>query len=687
MNKIVIVSKTHLDLGFTDYAENIRRKYLAEFVPSAIKIARAVNTDKKRFVWTTGSWLISEALKCGDSELKHEITLALKAGDIVAHALPFTTHTELLDADTLEYGLSLIDEIDDIRGQKTISAKMTDVPGHTAALVPFLAKKGIKLLHIGVNGASAVPDVPPCFLWRKDGFEIIVVYSGDYGGEFKSDYIDDILFFDHTLDNHGVRNPDAVIENYNYLLKKYEGYEVVAGSLDLIAEKLWAVKDKLPVITEEIGDSWIHGVASDPYKTAALRELYALKNEWLAKGALVKDSAEYKAFVNNLLLICEHTWGMDMKCYLGDYEHYLRKDFEKARAKDKVRIFHILRDYPHNLNNLAARLCKEYKKGRYSVIEESWREQRAYISKAILSLDESRAREARERITKLMPSSFAPLNGEPIIIGKEYTFEGYSLIINNFGGIGSLTLNGVTLINNNDKSALEYHSYGVKDYAFWFANYTRDAAKNKNWAFSDFGRPLLKYVDKEYRQGRFGYTLKNGAVQKNLNSLVLTAELTVDKYFSQNLGAPTEIRVQYELSATGLGISIGWLKKAANRLTESLHFNLFPNADTDNLIYKKLGYIINPYSIVRNGNRNLSAVENIQYNVGKIGVTVDNRHSPLVGLGKGKILQFDNVFEDVKKDGLSFILHNNVWGTNFPLWYEGSASFDFFIRAAETVKR
>ncbi|WP_365789809.1 hypothetical protein, partial [Eubacterium sp.] len=150
MKKVIVVSKTHLDLGFTDFAENIRKKYLDEFIPNAVKTAESVNTKDKKFVWTTGSWLLCEELKNGTRENAAVLTKALKNGDIVAHALPFTLHTELLDRDSLEYGLSLIDTIDKIRGKKTISAKMTDVPGHTKALIPLLAEKGIKLLHIGV---------------------------------------------------------------------------------------------------------------------------------------------------------------------------------------------------------------------------------------------------------------------------------------------------------------------------------------------------------------------------------------------------------------------------------------------------------------------------------------------------------------------------------------------------------
>ena len=209
MKKVTVVSKTHLDLGFTDFASVVYDTYLNTYIPNAVSLAKEMNmADKKKFVWTTGSWILKEALEHGSAEQKENLKQALIRGDIVPHALPFTTHTELLDEDTMEYGLSIVDKLDEIREVKTVAAKMTDVPGHTKALVPMLAKHGIKLLHIGVNGSSALAEVPPCFLWKFDGSEVVVIYSGDYGGAFQCDLMDEILYFDHTLDNRGTPSAD-----------------------------------------------------------------------------------------------------------------------------------------------------------------------------------------------------------------------------------------------------------------------------------------------------------------------------------------------------------------------------------------------------------------------------------------------------------------------------------------------
>ncbi|MGN1328063.1 MAG: DUF5054 domain-containing protein, partial [Eubacterium sp.] len=490
MKKVIVVSKTHLDLGFTDYAENIRRRYIDSFIPSAIDLARQVNTEKKKsFVWTTGSWIIKEALENGTHEQRANLEAALKNGDIVPHAMPFTTHTELLDEDTLDYGLSVVDALDDMRGKKTISAKMTDVPGHTKALVPLLSEHGIKLLHIGVNGASALPVVPNCFLWKCGDSEVIVIYSGDYGGAFKCDLIDEVLYFDHTLDNHGAPSPKRVMEKLDKIQKEFPEYEVEAGTLDEFAEAIWQVKDKLPVIDNEIGDTWIHGSASDPYKSAGLRELMRLKRQWLADGSMKSGTDEYIGFTDNLLCVAEHTCGMDTKTYFADYENYLKSDFQKARKRDKIIIKHPFRDFPYNILNIINKVKFE---SSYSTIEKSWHEQREYVDRAVSHLNFEHKAQAQKTLASLVPSNCITLKNGEKFNGSVKAF-GYELNINSYGGIGRLTFDDKEIIKINDRPFAEYRSYTSKDYDFWFSHYSRNFDKNSVWSYPDFGRPLLKY--------------------------------------------------------------------------------------------------------------------------------------------------------------------------------------------------
>lgn len=674
MKKVYVVSKTHLDLGFTDYENKVYEKYLNEFIPSAVSIAEQVNTkDSKRFIWTTGSWVIKEALKNSTEEQKEKLLNALKNGNIAPHAMPFTTHTELLDEDTLDYGLSIVDSIDEIRGRKTVAAKMTDVPGHTKGIIPIFRKHGIKLLHIGVNGSSAVPEVPECFLWKCGDSEIVVIYSGDYGGAFKSDYSDEVLYFDHTVDNRGAPSPDKVINKLEKIKKEYPDYEVCAGTLDDFADVIWEVRDKLPVLECEIGDTWIHGGASDPYKYGALQELMRLKLKWLKDGSMVKADVEYKSFSDALLVLGEHTCGMDSKLYLADYENYLKEDFKEARKNDKVTVKHPFRGFP---KGFVYRSLGMGEKQSYSVIEKSWQEKRDRIEKAVNSLSAEHRAEAKKALACLKPESPCSISAYEKYSSKvqiaDFEFE-----LNKFGSVGSLTYKGNEIIKKNDKPILEYRSYTSKDYDFWFSHYSRNMKENGVWAYPDFGKPLLQYYDKKYPNGRFYYNMTYSRICKTETDIKIYVNLECDKVLTEKLGAPRKVQIIYTLDGNGLGIDLSWYEKDANRLPEALFLHLYPNANDFTLV--KLGSEVDFKNTASKGGRNLHAVrKSIIKNNGGV-FEIYNSHSPIISIGQGKILEFDNKTESPEKDGISYLLCNNVWGTNFPLWYEDNARFKFRI--------
>ncbi|MGN1123935.1 MAG: DUF5054 domain-containing protein [Eubacterium sp.] len=681
MKKVYVVSKTHLDLGFTDFAETIRQKYINTFIPSALSLANEMNTPTdKKFIWTTGSWILKEALEHSDGEQKKNLINALEKGNIVPHALAFTTHSELFDEDTFDYGLSIVDSIDKIRGRKTVSAKMTDVPGHTKAIVPLLARHGVKLLHIGVNGVSAVPEVPECFLWKCGDSEVVVIYSGDYGGAFKSTLFDEVLYFDHTLDNHGAPSPEKVLNKLNAIQKEFPDYEVCAGTLDDFAEIVWQYKDKLPVYDGEIGDTWIHGSASDPYKSAALRELMKLKRQWLADGSLIKGDDEYNAFSDALLCIGEHTCGMDSKMYFADYENYLKDDFQLARKKDKVKMRHLFRGFPQNFLTAVSRLAGGYNKGSYSTIEKSWSEQREYINKAVSALSQEHKSEAERALDRLRPHSLKSdfENAKELYFDEEIELFGYSLCINEYGGIGELKCKNDTIIRKNNEPIIEYRSYSKADYDYWFSHYARNMDINYHWGYADFGRPLLEYAEGKYPVGKFYYKADSTYICKNEECAKIVVNLKCSKILCTSLGAPRDIQIIYTLSADGLKLDVSWFGKDANRLTEAIFLHLFPCTEDFRLV--KLNSEIDYKSTASMGGRNLHAVEKCILTSGKGKYIFENHHSPLISIGRGKILEYDNKIEDLAIDGISYLLYNNVWGTNFPLWYEENARFIFEIK-------
>ncbi len=297
IQKSLIIFKTHLDIGFTDFSANVTQKYMDSFLPGAAAVARQLREKggEARFVWSTGSWLIAEYLRTHPGASGEAVRRGIEEGDICWHGLPFTTHTELMSAELFRYGLSLSGRLDSTFGKKTIAAKMTDVPGHTKAIIPYLKEAGIEFLHIGVNPASAVPAVPPLFRWQADnGDSITVMYQGDYGQFSPIGDTGTAVYFAHTGDNLGVQPAEKVEEIFRELRQQYPAAQLVAGDLNDLALAVRPVADRLPVVTEEIGDSWIHGVGTDPCKVAqfrALERLYAElpqgeDKETLARGLL-----------------------------------------------------------------------------------------------------------------------------------------------------------------------------------------------------------------------------------------------------------------------------------------------------------------------------------------------------------------------------------------------------------------
>src|ERR1700683_554582 len=197
VKRILVMFKCHFDAGFIDTQYNVvHHRYFEKFFPQAIEVARTANTGvpadrsssagwntggKRRYVWTTGSWLLFEYLDQASAEDRRKMEDAIARGDIAWHALPFTWQTEMLSPSMIEGSLELSRSLDQRFGTITTGAKMTDVPGHTRGIIPPLAKNGVTFLEIGVNGGSTAAQLPPLFLWKDpSGATLDVMYHWQY---------------------------------------------------------------------------------------------------------------------------------------------------------------------------------------------------------------------------------------------------------------------------------------------------------------------------------------------------------------------------------------------------------------------------------------------------------------------------------------------------------------------------
>ena len=68
----------------------------------------------------------------------------------------------------------------------------------------------------------------------------------------------------------------------------------------------------------------------------------------------------------------------------------------------------------------------------------------------------------------------------------------------------------------------------------------------------------------------------------------------------------------------------------------------------------------------------------VSYQEADFRLNIDALDAVLVAPGKPSLLDFHNQLPDMA-GGMHFNLYNNIWGTNFPMWFEDDARFRFVI--------
>lgn len=568
IKQVLVIFKTHLDIGFTDLAENILNKYLNEYIPNAIRVGNELKGTKNPFIWTVGSWLVWQALM---HDKDGQVEKAIRDGILRWHALPFTTHTELMDPTLFEYGISLSKQLDERFGCHTVGAKMSDVPGHTIGIVPILKRNGVCFLHLGVNPATPLPPVPPIFRWRLGEDEIIVMYQGDYGEEIVLG--DTAVVFAHTGDNLGPQNAEQVVEIYKEISDKYPNCEVKAATVDDLAACVLRLEN-LPVVEDEIGDTWIHGIGTDPEKVSRFKKV---QRHIAMLGGTALD------LTDSLLCVPEHTWGKDLKNHfphIGFYSHedILRMSEERAP------------------------------------IEASWREQRAYVEKA-------------EKLFDITPDY--PVQ-QPIL--KEYTECEIPAAIN---------------------FEVSWQLFDNADYERYKADYMRCFLP---WAIWDFTKVGLN----DYKGGI--YTAKIKQAYQKADEMLYRLE------FSHKITKKYGLPYFYLRTRKGR-LELTWFGKQPSRFPQA--FWLKMKGYDENFEIRKMGQWIQPDRIV--GSPLISATD---FGVRNAEYTIESLDCALVAPYGRRLLQYG-----VKnpKRNLYFNLYNNIWNTNFPMWYRDDALFRFLI--------
>ncbi len=377
VRQVIIAFKTHFDIGYTEMASNVVQRYRTTMIDDALQVVdqNRFLPPEQRFVWTIPGWPAAKVLEDWPGRLperQRRIRQAFKEGRFVVHALPFSTHTELLEPEDIVRGLGYSTRL--ARGlglELARDAKMTDVPCHSWILPTLLRHAGVDFLHLGCNAASSSPQVPTLFWWEgPDGSRLLTMYSATGYGTGLAPPADwpyqTWLALIHTGDNHGPPRPEEVAKVLAEGKQMLPGVKVRIGRLSDFADAILAETAPIPVVRGDMPDTWIHGPMCDPAGARLARNLRpllgvaeGLDTQLAAWGIGLPGSPApvLAAAREQSLLYSEHTWGGALYWIVEQYSQHSGYWYGQAWKEQRAA-------------------------GRFNKIEASWAEHSAYIEKA-----------------------------------------------------------------------------------------------------------------------------------------------------------------------------------------------------------------------------------------------------------------------------------------------------------------
>ena len=730
LDNVVIVYKTHFDLGYTARVGDVIHEYrteMADRVLDAIEQNRKQPKDQQ-FVWTLSGWPMKQIIWDGQMpERRGKIEQAIRDGNLAVHAFPFTTHTETAELEDLVRGLNISSTINRKFGLPlSTSAKMSDVPGQSWIFPTLFAHAGIKFYHMGGPLVNKTLGLPPFFWWEgPDGSRLLTLYNNGYGSATlpPADWpYKTWVYISMTGDNQGPPAPETVKNDLAFYAQR--GIKARVGKMDDFAELILKEDlSKLPVVRSDIPDPWIHGAMSMPEACkqaqnfrpviGALDQLTMLEKCW---GIFRSDIAPTIASAyEQSLLFSEHTWGLAN-------QHYLKLPFGKA------------------WDELWARGLPP----QYALMEASWKDHADYIDNAerlvaapfadaVATLaDNVNVPGGRIVVFNPLPwqrdgavtlnafhldrgASLKPADGGPAIpcFGEGPAIEGPYRVIR-FIARDIPPLGYRTYVISNEKTEpdglLADETSGVIESAYFKA--TLDPKRGRiaslidkrtgrelvdatapqgfgQYFYERFSRSnLVAWTDAslypEYRAHKFLFSAYDmptnntyaSALPDNLSLTIRKTSIDVSAVMTGTLagcGPPQQISIRLTLPATlpVADLEVGW-DKPPDGWPEAAWLALPFNIAHPKFRLGRLGAALDPVTdlTVDNANYHNSWVNTgvaVYDETTGAGVGICPQDTPLVSLGEPGEYQFDKRYEP-KQPRVFLNLYNNHWRTNFRGW-------------------
>lgn len=735
VEQVVVVFKTHFDIGYTDMASNVVQRYRTTMIDDALKVVDKNRSlpPEQQFVWTLPGWPVSKIVEDwpGQSfERKERIRQAFSNGRFVVHALPFTTHTELLEAEDLVRGMGYSSRLSrSLSLQLPRDAKMTDVPSHCWILPTLLKHAGVDFLHLGCNAASSSPQVPPLFWWEgPDGSKLLTMYTAESYGTGLVPPTNwphkTWLAMIQTGDNHGPPTPEEVAKLLVEAKEKLPGVKVRIGRLSDFADALLAEKPTLPVVNKDMPDTWIHGPMADPAGTKLARNTRAaliaseiLDTELQTWGVrLPNNSAQFAKAWEQSLLYGEHTWG-GAQYWVTAYGNGTKWGYGDVWKADE-------------------------KAGRFARLEGSWAEHTAYIENAnrivspVLQAHlNALAQNVKVKGPRIVVFNSLPWSREGVVtvdvsaikgsIETLHSMDGRDVIpVQNEGGTIRFVCPSVpsmgyrtfmptvktevsTILKADSKAGVIenrwfkvavdpekgfvrsiIHKSSGREWidpsvnpAFgqvFYERFDRNNIKrytdayvkvNEDWAFNELGKPAMPPADQVlYRAAVPSKT------QWHVEQTPVSVTLVMEAQPGEGVPFGEITRIQLYRDQTWIDLEVTLRDKPADPWPEAGWLCLPFVIEDPQFALGRLGGIANPATdFVAGGN-----VDTIALNGG---MTVTDREgqgmglcavdNPLVSLGEPGCWKYSKTFTP-RKSRVFVNLFNNQWTTNFRMWNSGT---------------
>ena len=635
--KVIAVFKTHVDIGFTDLPRKVLAAYSDTLLTRIVEACERTRHTALPLVWTMPAFVLHYVLRNCSKELKERTEALIEADQLVWHALPFTLKAEFFSSYELRETLYYAKELCRVYNKPMpISAKMTDVPGHTQALVDSLCENGVKFLHLGCNPASTPPAVPRLFFWESNNKNrILTYYDRDYGGNVipPKDWGYPVhLSMNVSADNRGVHEGDT-LEKLQETLKSYDPTaELHVGTMDDFAKELLQCDlSALPVIRGELGDTWIAGLGAFPEGCAAIgevREDFEKISMFLKKKGDTEFTMLQRTYLEKAMLFGEHSGGVDVKRLLSEHRCY-----------EKSALLEALQTEP------------------YLYANSGWDDERSWCFQArdaalqLKTAVKEKYRDAFDNSTQTSPppSPFAlSLQDDQIVISDRKS-------------------------KTDIKISYLYEIIGRDTIDAYLDAYLTQKC---DWALADFGRYQLDGTNTypNVKNQTFTPTVKE--IDEHSSSIAVT--YTPDNKSFQEYGNAEQITIKATLSGDRIHVSIYLKNKQPTMYVEGGYLCFEFGESIKNIALYKSGVKINPGTdIVSGANTALFAV-NPSITVNEISITP--MHTPLVCFGEPKIYRNNTQKFRMPQNGKVFFnLFNNMWASGSPQWIAGSYHFEFFI--------